>query len=79
MDVLFVGAGPAGLSGAIELAKLVKSDPHMEDIEIGILEKAASLGGHCLSGAVINPVAMRELFPDVDEKGFSLSRFRQRR
>ena len=68
MDALFVGAGPAGLSGAIELARLVASDPDMEDIEIGVLEKAASLGGHCLSGAVINPSVMRELFPDVEEK-----------
>ena len=70
MDVLFVGAGPAGLSGAIELAKLVKNDPELGDIDIGILEKASSLGGHCLSGAVFNPVVMRELFPGVDEKDF---------
>lgn len=70
MDVLFVGAGPAGLSGAIHLAQLIKNDPDMEDIEIGLLEKATQLGGHCLSGAVINPMAMKELFPNEEEKNF---------
>ena len=70
MDVLFVGAGPAGLAGAIKLAQLVKDDPDLSDIEIGVLEKAESLGGHTLSGAVINPVALKELFPDLNEKDF---------
>lgn len=65
MDVLFVGAGPAGLAGAIELAKLAKADPSLGDLQIGVLEKAGSLGEHCLSGAVVNPRALRELFPDV--------------
>ena len=65
-----MGAGPAGLSGAIELAKLVKNDADMEEVEIGVLEKASTLGGHCLSGAVVNPVVMRELFPGVNEKDF---------
>ncbi len=59
LDVLIVGAGPAGLACAIALAK---SNP---ELEIGVLEKAASLGEHSLSGAVINPVVMHELFPDV--------------
>jgi electron-transferring-flavoprotein dehydrogenase len=69
-DVVFVGAGPAGLAGAIELAKLVKADPSVGPIEIGVLEKAASLGGHSLSGAVINPIAMKELFPDLKISDF---------
>ena len=64
MDVLFVGAGPAGLAGAIELSRLARADGGPE-ISIGVLEKAASLGEHNLSGAVVNPVAFRELFPDV--------------
>ena len=64
MDVVFVGAGPAGLAGAIELAKLVKADGSLQ-VEIGVLEKAGTLGGHTLSGAVINPVAFKELFPDM--------------
>ncbi len=65
MDVLFVGAGPAGLAGAIELAKLVKQDGTLGDLSIGVLEKAGSLGEHCLSGAVINPRTFAELFPEV--------------
>lgn len=73
MDVVFVGAGPAGLSGAIELAKLVKADGSMS-VEIGVLEKAGSLGGHTLSGAVINPTSMRELFPDLKDSDFPFRR-----
>lgn len=69
LDVVFVGAGPAGLSGAIELARLVKKDKaeggSLGDIEIGVLEKASSLGGHNLSGAVINPAGFKALFPDL--------------
>ena len=67
MDVLFVGAGPAGLAGAIELARLAAEDEEIEALEIGVLEKAAGLGEHCLSGAVVNPGPFRELFPDVPE------------
>jgi electron-transferring-flavoprotein dehydrogenase len=65
MDVLFVGAGPAGLAGAIELARLAKADDALGELNIGVLEKAGSLGEHCLSGAVVNPRAFRELFPDL--------------
>lgn len=70
MDVLFVGAGPAGLAGAIKLAQLVKDDEKLKDIEIGVLEKAEALGGHTLSGAVMNPSALKELFPELSEKDF---------
>lgn len=69
MDVVFVGAGPAGLSGAIELARLVKQDGSL-NIEIGVMEKAGSLGGHSLSGAVVNPVGFRTLFPDLKDSDF---------
>ena len=65
MDVLFVGAGPAGLAGAIELARLVQQDGSLGEISIGVLEKAGALGEHTLSGAVVNPRVFRELFPDV--------------
>jgi electron-transferring-flavoprotein dehydrogenase len=70
MDVVFVGGGPAGLAGAIELAKLVRKDNEsgggIGAVEIGVLEKAAALGEHTLSGAVIQPGPFRELFPELD-------------
>jgi electron-transferring-flavoprotein dehydrogenase len=69
MDVLIVGAGPAGLSCAIELAQLVKQSQQagggVADLNIAVLEKAESLGEHSLSGAVVNPRVFRELFPQV--------------
>ena len=69
MDVVFVGGGPAGLAGAIELARLVQRDNEagggLGDIEIGVLEKAGQLGEHSLSGAVVNPSGFRELFPEL--------------
>lgn len=79
MDVLFVGAGPAGLAGAIELAQLVRraqaAGEAVPDLNIGVLEKAGSLGEHNLSGAVVNPRAFRELFPDLTDADFP---FRQK-
>jgi electron-transferring-flavoprotein dehydrogenase len=72
MDALFVGGGPAGLAGAIELARLVKKDNEaggsLGEINIGVLEKSETLGEHCLSGAVINPISLRALFPELDIK-----------
>ena len=70
MDVVFVGGGPAGLAGAIHLAQLVKQDGSLGDVEIGVLEKSEELGQHCLSGAVVNPIAFRELFPDSKDADF---------
>ena len=68
LDVLIVGAGPAGLACAIELAHLAQRD--RTDVNIGVLEKAEALGEHSLSGAVVNPRAFRELFPDVKDADF---------
>ncbi len=65
LDVLFVGGGPAGLAGAIELSRLAREDAALSGLEIGVLEKSAGLGEHCLSGAVVDPGPFRELFPDV--------------
>ena len=68
LDVLIVGAGPAGLACAIELAKVAKQDG--TELNIGVLEKAEALGEHSLSGAVVNPRAFRELFPDLRDADF---------
>ena len=68
LDVLVVGAGPAGLACALELAKLAKADG--TDLNIGVLEKAEALGEHSLSGAVVNPRAFRELFPELKDSDF---------
>jgi electron-transferring-flavoprotein dehydrogenase len=82
VDVLFVGGGIAGLSGAFHLANLIKA--HNERVEgtgegdalsevmIAVLEKGAFVGGHGISGAVMNPIALRELVPDFLEKGAPL-------
>ncbi|MDH3222669.1 MAG: NAD(P)/FAD-dependent oxidoreductase, partial [Gemmatimonadota bacterium] len=78
MDVLFVGGGPAGLAGAIELARLVRAGKDAGDdlgeIEIGVLEKAEGLGEHNLSGAVINPRPFRALFPEMSDSDFPFRR-----
>lgn len=59
VDILIVGAGPAGLSCAIRLAQLSKGT-----LQIALLEKASQVGGHILSGAVFNPIALNELLPN---------------
>src|SRR6266849_817996 len=68
LDVLIVGAGPAGLACAVELARLAQREH--TDVTIGVLEKAEALGEHSLSGAVVNPRAFRELFPDLKDADF---------
>ncbi len=74
MDVLIVGAGPAGLAAAIELARLSatarEAGEGPGELSIAVLEKAAALGEHNLSGAVINPRAFRELFPGLKDDEF---------
>lgn len=78
MDVVIVGAGPAGLACAIELARLARSDGEagggLGELQIAILDKAASLGEHNLSGAVVNPRGFRELFPEMKDSDFPFRR-----
>jgi electron-transferring-flavoprotein dehydrogenase len=69
-DVLIVGAGPSGLGAAIRLKQLALEAGR--DLSVCILEKGAEVGSHILSGAVIDPRALAELFPDWKEKGAPL-------
>jgi len=68
VDVLLVGAGPANLACAIQLQRLLKAKG-LADKTVLVLEKAAEVGDHTLSGAVMNPRGMAELFPDWRERG----------
>src|SRR5215213_6212721 len=80
-DVVFVGAGPANLSGALHLARLIKQHQEtagadkrheLRDVEIAVIEKGAAVGAHILSGAVMDPRALGELIPDFVEQGAPL-------
>ncbi len=64
-DVLIVGGGPAGLSAAIRLKQL--SIEKGQEVSVCLIEKAAEIGSHILSGAVLDPRALNELFPDWKE------------
>jgi electron-transferring-flavoprotein dehydrogenase len=69
IDVLFVGAGPASLAGAYRLARLIEEHNasghgHPLEVSIAVLEKGAEIGSHALSGAVVDPRALRELYPE---------------
>ena len=66
-DVLFVGGGPANLAGAIHLMNMAKKKGL--ELEVCIIEKGSTIGSHSLSGAILDPVALKELIPDYLEKG----------
>ena len=70
-DVLIVGGGPAGLAAAIRLKQLAAEKGH--DYSVCLIEKAAELGAHILSGAVMDPRALTELIPDWKEQGAPLN------
>ncbi|MEZ5647908.1 MAG: electron transfer flavoprotein-ubiquinone oxidoreductase [Alphaproteobacteria bacterium] len=65
-DVVIVGAGPAGLSAAIRLRQLAIETG--QEISVCLVEKSAEIGGHILSGAVIETRALDELIPDWHQK-----------
>jgi electron-transferring-flavoprotein dehydrogenase len=68
VDVLIVGAGPAGLACAIHLRRLL-AEKGLGEKSVLVLEKAEEVGYHILSGAVMDPRGMRELFGDWRERG----------
>jgi electron-transferring-flavoprotein dehydrogenase len=81
MDVLLVGAGPANLSCALHLSKLIAAHNErarqsgakpLDEINIAVIEKAAEIGAHQLSGAVLDPISLRELIPDFEQEGAPL-------
>ncbi|MCH8028759.1 MAG: 4Fe-4S dicluster domain-containing protein [Candidatus Dadabacteria bacterium] len=74
VGVLFVGAGPANLAAAIRLGQLISNEPELMEslgeIPIAIIEKGKYPGAHLVSGAVVNPVSFRALFPDMQDSDF---------
>ncbi|HYM81721.1 MAG TPA: electron transfer flavoprotein-ubiquinone oxidoreductase [Candidatus Limnocylindria bacterium] len=82
-DVQFIGAGPAGLAGAIHLSNLIENHNRaigagapgqaLGEVTIAVLEKSARVGAHGISGAVLDPRALAELIPDYRERGCPIS------
>ena len=70
-DVVIVGAGPSGLSAAIRLKQLAEKAG--SEVSVCVVEKGSEVGAHILSGAVIEPRALEELFPDWRERGAPLN------
>ena len=70
-DVVIVGGGPAGLGAAIRLKQLAESEGR--EVSVCLIEKGAEIGAHILSGAVMDPRALAELFPNWQELGAPLN------
>jgi electron-transferring-flavoprotein dehydrogenase len=71
VDVLIVGGGPAGMSAALRLAQLQKQGG--EPLAVAVLEKSREPAAHEMSGAVLDPSALRDLIPDFEQKGAPLA------
>ena len=71
VDVVIVGAGPAGLSTACRLLQMAKKAE--KEISVCVLEKGSEVGAHILAGAVLEPSSLNELIPDWKEKGAPLN------
>src|SRR5262249_28575769 len=74
VDVVIVGAGPAGLAAAYQLARRIRAhnqtaEKKIEPISIAVLEKGKEIGSHGISGAVMDPRGIAELMPDWLERG----------
>lgn len=69
-DVVIVGAGPAGLSAACRLMQ--QAQVNDQELMVCVVEKGSEVGAHILSGAVFEPRALNELFPDWEEQGLAL-------
>jgi electron-transferring-flavoprotein dehydrogenase len=69
-DVVIVGAGPSGLAAACRIRQL--SEETGNDVSVCVVEKGSEIGAHILSGAVLEPRALNELFPDWKDKGAPL-------
>jgi electron-transferring-flavoprotein dehydrogenase len=70
VGVAIVGGGPAGLACAVKLMQLLEDEPELTEklgeVPVAVIEKGKVPGAHLLSGANVNPSAMKELFPDLD-------------
>ena len=75
VDVVIVGAGPAGLAAAYKLAQLIQihnasgAEKKLEGLSIAVLDKGKEIGSHGISGAVMDPRGIVELIPDWLERG----------
>ncbi|MHB8353520.1 MAG: NAD(P)/FAD-dependent oxidoreductase, partial [Burkholderiales bacterium] len=69
-DVVIVGAGPAGLGCAIRLKQIAAAEGRK--LSVCVLEKGSEVGAHILSGAIMEPRALNELFPDWQKRGAPL-------
>ncbi|MBD3649204.1 MAG: electron transfer flavoprotein-ubiquinone oxidoreductase [Pseudomonadales bacterium] len=70
-DLVVVGGGPAGLSTAIKFAQMAQESG--DEPSVCLVEKGSEIGAHILSGAVVEPTALNELFPDWKEMGAPLN------